>query len=164
MHATNIVEWNKKRKLHSHQLDLLRPKHKCWIGSFSSEHASMFDGNLVLESTHDHIVKSRTDAAFLDDRSKPESAKDSNSFIEDSDTAMSVNEEAKVEADSANTYLFGRLSTSFGCSDDNNGAKFYSLHLLLYITLSFYTYLLWMEIVPLDGDWMGHVSTSPKQI
>ncbi|XP_061353338.1 protein FAR-RED-ELONGATED HYPOCOTYL 1-LIKE-like isoform X2 [Gastrolobium bilobum] len=112
MNNINIVEWNKKRKLLSDQLDLLRPKHKCWVGSFSSEHASMFEDNLALESMHNHMVESRTEAAFLDDRSKPESAKDSNSFIEDSDTAKSINEETKLEADcaNANTYLYVNMT------------------------------------------------------
>lgn len=96
MHSLNIVEWQKKRKLQNDQMDLLRPKHKCWVGSFTAEHASMFDENPVLESMHNHTVE----------RSEPESAKDSNSFIEDSDTAMSVNEEAKLEADCGNSYLF----------------------------------------------------------
>ncbi|TKY66008.1 hypothetical protein E2542_SST08870 [Spatholobus suberectus] len=103
MHNLNIVEWKKKRKLQIDQLDLLRPKHKCWVGSFSSEHASMFDENPVLESMHNHSVE----------RSEPESVKDSNSFIEDCDTAMSVNEEAKHEPDCGNSYLYvNRVSYS----------------------------------------------------
>ncbi|XP_020206925.1 protein FAR-RED ELONGATED HYPOCOTYL 1 isoform X2 [Cajanus cajan] len=96
MHNLDIVEWKKKRKLQSDQLDLLRPKHKCWVGSFPSDHASMYDENPVLECMHNHTVE----------KSEPESAKDSNSFIEDSDTAMSVNEEAKHEADCENSYLY----------------------------------------------------------
>ncbi|KAG5009820.1 hypothetical protein JHK87_018335 [Glycine soja] len=96
MHDLDIVEWKKKRKLQSDQLDLIRPKHKCWVGSFSSEHASVFDKNPVLESMHNHTVES----------SKHESAKDSNSFMEDCDTAMSVNEEAKHETDCGSSYLY----------------------------------------------------------
>ena len=120
MYDMNIVECNKKRKLQSDQLDLLRPKHKCWVGSFCSEHASTSDENPVLESVHNQMVKIRTDAAVLDDRSEPESAKDSNSFIEDSDTAMSINKEAKLEADCANTYLYGRPFTCFVNWNDYN--------------------------------------------
>lgn len=92
IHNINIVEWNKKRKLQCYPLDLPRPKNRCRVGSSSSEHDSTFD---------------EKQAAFLDNRSESESAKDSNSFIEDSDTSMSVNEEAKLEEDSANTYLYG---------------------------------------------------------
>ncbi|RYR15809.1 hypothetical protein Ahy_B04g072755 isoform B [Arachis hypogaea] len=103
MYGISFAEFNKKRKLQSDQLDLVRPKHKCWVGSFCSEHASMSDENQVLESVHNQMVKIRTDAAFLDERSEPESAKDSNSFMEDSDTAISVNKEAKLDAD---TYLY----------------------------------------------------------
>ncbi|KAL2336592.1 hypothetical protein Fmac_011038 [Flemingia macrophylla] len=103
MHNLNIIEWKKKRKFQSDQLDLLRPKHKCWVGSFPSDHASMFDENPVLEDMHNDTVE----------RSEPESAKDSNSFIEDSDTAMSVNEDAKQEADCENSYLYvNRVSYS----------------------------------------------------
>ncbi|KAG4921911.1 hypothetical protein AAZX31_18G167200 [Glycine max] len=96
MHNLSIVEWKKKRKLQSDQLDLLRPKHRCWVGSFSSAHASVFDENPVLESMHNHTVES----------SEPESAKDSNSLMEDCDTAISVNEESKHEADCGNSYLY----------------------------------------------------------
>ncbi|RYR62126.1 hypothetical protein Ahy_A04g019487 [Arachis hypogaea] len=103
MYGISFAEFNKKRKLQSDQLDLVRPKHKCWVGSFCSKHASMSDENQVLESVHNQMVKIQTDAAFLDERSEPESAKDSNSFMEDSDTAISVNKEAKLDAD---TYLY----------------------------------------------------------
>ncbi|XP_072070445.1 protein FAR-RED ELONGATED HYPOCOTYL 1 isoform X3 [Arachis hypogaea] len=106
MYGISFAEFNKKRKLQSDQLDLVRPKHKCWVGSFCSEHASMSDENQVLESVHNQMVKIRTDAAFLDERSEPESAKDSNSFMEDSDTAISVNKEAKLDVD---TYLYGYI-------------------------------------------------------
>ncbi|XP_022642018.1 protein FAR-RED ELONGATED HYPOCOTYL 1 isoform X3 [Vigna radiata var. radiata] len=90
VHKVNIIEWNKKRKLQSNQLDLLRPKHKCWIGKSSSEHASTFDDeNPALESMHIYVLKGRTDA----ENSEADSVKDSNCLSEDSITAMSVNEE-----------------------------------------------------------------------
>ncbi|ESW12508.1 hypothetical protein PHAVU_008G119100 [Phaseolus vulgaris] len=92
----NIVEWKKKRKLQSDQLDLLRPKHKCWVGSYSPGHASMFDENPILEGIHN----------YTGERSEPESAKDSNSFMEDCDTAVSVNKEATHETDCENSYLY----------------------------------------------------------
>lgn len=88
---TNIVEWSKKRKLQMDQLDSLRPKHKCWVQSSPSERASVFD-----ERMYNH----------LDVRSSLESAKDSNSFSQDSDTSMSVNEEVKLEEDCAKTSSF----------------------------------------------------------
>ncbi|KAJ1389981.1 hypothetical protein SESBI_37800 [Sesbania bispinosa] len=110
---TDFIEWNKKRKPQSDPLDSLRPKHKCWIGNSSSEHDLMLDENPVLESMHIFVVKGRTDAALIEDNSEAESARDSNSFAEDSNTAMSINEEGKHEVDSAKTYLYGRPSTSF---------------------------------------------------
>jgi hypothetical protein len=110
MRDINIIEWNKKRKLQGFQLDLVRPKHKCRVeSSSSSEDESMIDESPILESVNNHTVNRRTVDAFLDDSSEHESAKDSNSFIEDSDTSMSVNDDAKLEADCANTYLCGNL-------------------------------------------------------
>lgn len=103
MDNTNNFEWNKKRKSQTNQLDLPRPKHKCWIGNSSSENDLMLDENPVFESN-------RTEAESVDDSSGPESAKDSNSFIEDSsNTTMSINEECKLEADSANTCSLNAL-------------------------------------------------------
>ncbi|XLR19697.1 hypothetical protein HN51_066433 [Arachis hypogaea] len=120
MYGISFAEFNKKRKLQSDQLDLVRPKHKCWVGSFCSEHASMSDENQVLESVHNQMVKIRTDAAFLDERSEPESAKDSNSFMEDSDTAISVNKEAKLDAD---TYLYENYAGHAYSEDGKDGAE-----------------------------------------
>nr|XP_029153723.1 protein FAR-RED ELONGATED HYPOCOTYL 1 isoform X2 [Arachis hypogaea] len=122
MYGISFAEFNKKRKLQSDQLDLVRPKHKCWVGSFCSKHASMSDENQVLESVHNQMVKIQTDAAFLDERSEPESAKDSNSFMEDSDTAISVNKEAKLDAD---TYLYEKEENYAGhaYSEDGKGAE-----------------------------------------
>ncbi|KAI9115889.1 hypothetical protein K1719_012819 [Acacia pycnantha] len=118
---TNIVEWNNKRKLQIDQLDLLRPKHKCWVRSFPSEQDSIFDENLRSERVHDLPVKgSRPDALVLDDRPSPVSAGDSNSFAEDSDASMSVNEEVKLEADCAKTFLYGRPSNSYVNWDSYN--------------------------------------------
>ncbi|XLR61825.1 hypothetical protein HN51_005114 [Arachis hypogaea] len=130
MYGISFAEFNKKRKLQSDQLDLVRPKHKCWVGSFCSKHASMSDENQVLESVHNQMVKIQTDAAFLDERSEPESAKDSNSFMEDSDTAISVNKEAKLDAD---TYLYGRPSTCF----DNHSLCMYQQKKKLIFTSSY---------------------------
>lgn len=67
----------------------------------------MIDESPVSESMDVYVVEGRTDAAAsLDDSSEPESAKDSNSFADDSNTSMSVNEEGKLESDPAKTYSF----------------------------------------------------------
>ncbi|KAL9303301.1 hypothetical protein ACSQ67_020564 [Phaseolus vulgaris] len=116
VHKVNIIEWNKKRKFQSNQLDLLRPKHKCWVGNSSSEHASSFDENPALESMQIYVLKGRRDA----ESSEANSVKDSNSLSEDSITAMSVNEEGKLVADSAMTYQDGRPATLLGWDDDYN--------------------------------------------
>jgi len=115
-HKVNIIEWNKKRKFQSNQLDLLRPKHKCWVGNSPSEHASTFDDeNPALESMQIYVLKGRTDA----ENSEADSVKDSNSncLSEDSITSMSVNEEGKLVAESAMAYQHGRPSTLLGRED-----------------------------------------------
>ncbi|XP_020219052.1 uncharacterized protein LOC109802184 [Cajanus cajan] len=119
VHETNIIEWNKKRKLQSDQLDLLRPKHKCWDGNPSSEHALIFDENPALDSMQIYVLEGRTDAESSE--SESESVKDSNSVSQDSFTAMSVNQDGKHVADSAKTYQYERPSTSLvGCDGYNN--------------------------------------------
>ncbi|XP_058751182.1 uncharacterized protein LOC131624247 [Vicia villosa] len=126
MHDISIIEWSKKRKLQGFQLDLLRPKHKCWVESVSSEDESMIDDNLILESANNDAVNGRMDAADVDGRSEPESAKGSNSFMEDTDTSMSVNEEAKLEADCVNrlnysedeTFIDGKYNPSYDDPDN----------------------------------------------
>ncbi|OIW01238.1 hypothetical protein TanjilG_10399 [Lupinus angustifolius] len=75
----------------------------------------MFDEKRHLESMNNHTVKSMTDTTAINVRSEFESAKDNNSFIEESDTSMSVNEEAKVEEEGTNTYLYVK---SVRCSED----------------------------------------------
>ncbi|KAI4354518.1 hypothetical protein L6164_003371 [Bauhinia variegata] len=100
----NKVDSNKKRKLQADQLDLLRPKHRCW---------DRCDKNREVESLHAHFVKVKTDITYRDDISGPESGKDSNSVAEDSDTAMSINEEVKLDAEYAKTCLYRMPSTSF---------------------------------------------------
>lgn len=108
MHEADIIEWNKKRKLQGDQLDLLRPKHKCWVGNSSSEHVLTFDENPGLESMQIYVLKGRTDAEI----SESESVKDSHSFSEDSVTLISVDEEGRLVTDSAKTYQNERPSTS----------------------------------------------------
>ncbi|XP_054780982.1 protein FAR-RED ELONGATED HYPOCOTYL 1-like [Prosopis cineraria] len=112
VHKTNITEGNKKRKLQTDQLDLPRSKHKCWVGRFSSEHGSMSDDNLELGSTHMPMFMSETYASALD-ISETKSSKGSNNFSEDSDAAMSVNDEPKHQMDCPKPYLYGRPSYSF---------------------------------------------------
>ncbi|CAJ1949417.1 unnamed protein product [Sphenostylis stenocarpa] len=114
VHEANIIEWNKKRKLQSNQLDLLRPKHKCWVGNSSSEHALTFDENQALEHMQVYALKDRTNA----ENSESDSVKDSNFFSEDSITSMSVNE-GKLVTDSGMTCQHDRPSTSVGWNGYN---------------------------------------------
>ncbi|MED6213401.1 hypothetical protein PIB30_092916 [Stylosanthes scabra] len=93
MHDTSIVEWSKKQKPQNDVFDLHRPKHKCWVtNTFAEEESRMFHEDPLLGSMQIHLLEGGTDPASLDDRSELESAKDSNSLMEDSNTAMSRNE------------------------------------------------------------------------
>ena len=123
VHKVDIIEWNKKRKFQSSQLDLLRPKHKCWVGNSSSEHASTFDENPASESMQIYVLEGRKDA----ESSEAESVIDSNCLSEDSITAISVNEEGKLVADSATTNQHGRPSTFLGWDDYNEKDNHHTL-------------------------------------
>ncbi|GMY14508.1 protein FAR-RED ELONGATED HYPOCOTYL 1 isoform X1 [Fagus crenata] len=108
-----IVDLNKKRKLHAEQLGLPTPKHKCWDRSFASEAVTVFDKSPEAESFCTHIINGKTEGAtMVDDESEPESAKGSNSFGGDSDSAMSTYDEAKLQPEYTKPYLFNMPSTS----------------------------------------------------
>ncbi|KAK7390526.1 hypothetical protein VNO78_25834 [Psophocarpus tetragonolobus] len=111
-HEANIIEWNKKRKLQSDQLDLLRPKHKCWVGNSSSEHALTFDENPALESMQIYVLQGRTNADSSE--SESESVKDSNSFCNDSVTAMYEKEDKLVDNSAKTQWPLGSLVGSHG--------------------------------------------------
>ncbi|MED6145187.1 hypothetical protein PIB30_022646 [Stylosanthes scabra] len=108
MHDTSIVEWSKKRKSKNDIFDLHRPKHKCWVNNtLAEEESRMFHEDPLLGSMQIHLFEGgteSTDPTSLDDHSDLESAKDSNSLMEDYNTCMSRNEGSRVEAESANFY------------------------------------------------------------
>ncbi|XP_030475609.1 protein FAR-RED-ELONGATED HYPOCOTYL 1-LIKE isoform X1 [Syzygium oleosum] len=89
MKAPNIVDLRKKRKHLSEHFDLPRPKHKCLDGGFDPLLLSEYDGNPDIEDLPASKIKRLTEGSCSRDESQPESAKDSNSFAEESDTGMS---------------------------------------------------------------------------
>ncbi|KAJ7950289.1 Protein FAR-RED ELONGATED HYPOCOTYL 1 [Quillaja saponaria] len=119
MLKTEIVELHKKRKLQAEQLGLPVPKHKCCARSFCCGPVYLFDENPKLESLRTHMIKEKTEVTVLVDASENKSAKDSNSFAEESDSGMSVNEETKFDAESSRTYVHDWPSTSsVNCEGD----------------------------------------------
>ncbi|GAV76568.1 hypothetical protein CFOL_v3_20041 [Cephalotus follicularis] len=125
---TNIVDFNKKRKLQAEQLGLPTPKHKFSNRSLLSELTSIFEGNPVTEGIHSVIQKGELEGGFIDDVSEPESAKDSNSFVDDSDSAMSVYGENKLEIEDTKPSSCDRpSSSSFTCGGSSVKDTCYSL-------------------------------------
>lgn len=94
----SVLNTLKKRKLQAEQLGLPIPKHKCWDRDAASDGpVSIFYGN------HKE-TKGKTKGLAMDEGSEPESAKDSNSIAEDSDSATSAYNGARMEAEYVKTY------------------------------------------------------------
>ncbi|XVF76655.1 hypothetical protein PTKIN_Ptkin13bG0284000 [Pterospermum kingtungense] len=110
--SLNIVDLNKKRKLEAQQLGLPVSKHHCLIQRFSSK-PSAFRIIAELEGFSPSTFKGKGGALY--NVSETGSAKDSNSFAEDSDSAMSVYPEGKTGKDDAKHLLYD--SASFSSSD-----------------------------------------------
>ncbi|XVF08114.1 hypothetical protein REPUB_Repub06bG0198000 [Reevesia pubescens] len=110
--SLNIVDLNKKRKLEAEQLGLPVSKHQCWKQSLSSKPPA-FSSIPEVEGFTPCSFKGKGGAVY--DVSETGSGKDSNSFAEDSDSAMSVHAEAKFGTGHANYLLYDRASSS--CSD-----------------------------------------------
>ncbi|XP_031276911.1 protein FAR-RED-ELONGATED HYPOCOTYL 1-LIKE-like [Pistacia vera] len=111
-HVINVIDLNKKRKLQSEQLGLPVAKHKCWDGSLPSKSISRFVENLEVEDFHKNIIKGMAEAETTDDGSEEESTKASDSFAEDSDSAMSVKGASKFEAENGKMWPHIRPSSS----------------------------------------------------
>ncbi|KAE8713226.1 Far-red elongated hypocotyl 1, putative isoform 2 [Hibiscus syriacus] len=93
-----VVDINKKRKLEAEQLGLPLPKHQCWKQSLSLKPPSLCS---VTEIEGFGSCTFKGKGANDYDVSKTELAKDSNSFAEDSDTAMSMHADAKCLLDNS---------------------------------------------------------------
>ncbi|GMJ12125.1 hypothetical protein HRI_004881700 [Hibiscus trionum] len=87
-----VVDINKKRKIEAEQLGLPSPKHQCWKQSLSLKPPTL--GSITeVEGFSPCTFKGKGGAVY--DVSETESVKDSNSFAEDSDTAMSMHANGK---------------------------------------------------------------------
>ncbi|XWS59834.1 hypothetical protein CRYUN_Cryun08bG0155900 [Craigia yunnanensis] len=107
--SVNIVDLNKKRKLEAELLDLPVSKHQCWKLRLSSK-SPTFGSIPEVEGFSPCAFKGKGGAVY--DVSETGSAKDSNSFAEDSDSAMSVHAEAKFGTEDAKYLLYNRASSS----------------------------------------------------
>jgi hypothetical protein len=103
---------NKKRKLQDEQVGLPISKHKCWDHRLPLETSTIYEENQEEKDLITHIIKENAERRAIDEGSDPESAKDSNSFVGDSDSAMSVSGEAKLEMEVSKIWSPDRPSTS----------------------------------------------------
>lgn len=101
---TNPFDLNKKRKLPAEHLGLPSSKHKHCNEGFPSKLAFLYNGLPETEHMNVQFIKGSANVLRFDDGSSPESAKDSNSFCEESDSATSVFHGAKFELNQACTY------------------------------------------------------------
>ncbi|KAK8542021.1 hypothetical protein V6N13_137403 [Hibiscus sabdariffa] len=86
------VDINKKRKLEAEQLGLPSPKHQCWKQSLSLKPPTL---GCITEVEGFSPCTFNGKGGTVYDVSETESVKDSNSFAEDSDTAISIHADAK---------------------------------------------------------------------
>ncbi|KAJ8631757.1 hypothetical protein MRB53_025080 [Persea americana] len=101
------AEWNKKRKLQGEQLGMPSPKHKFRDRCCGAEIKSpTTDDKEAEDNIHDCPIEDETNGGSGDRIEGCESVKDSNSFIEESDTAtMPVDSEDKPNAEIGTNYL-----------------------------------------------------------
>lgn len=117
--TNNALYLNKKRKLQAEQLGLPIPKHKCWDHSLRPKPLSIVEEGQEVEQMILHIIEENAESRTIQDGSDPESAKDSNSFIGDSESSVSVYGEAKFETEVSKIWPCDRPSTSsfkWGCN------------------------------------------------
>ncbi|XWS43736.1 hypothetical protein CRYUN_Cryun16bG0129300 [Craigia yunnanensis] len=122
--SLNIVDLNKKRKLEAELLGLPVSKHQCWKRNLSSKPPT-FGSIPEVEGFSPCTFKGKGGAVY--DVSKTGSAKDSNSFAEDSDSAMSVHAEAnKFGTEDAKYLLYDRASSSSSDWGSSSQGSLYS--------------------------------------
>lgn len=108
---SSFVYLNKKRKFQAGQSSLPLPKHKCWDRTSSSEAQS--NENLRVEDFNILLSKGKTVVGARDNESELESAQGSNSFGGNSDSAMSISGEAKIQLEFFKNSLYSLESRSF---------------------------------------------------
>lgn len=107
-----MFDVSKKRKLQAEQFGLPFPKHKCWDNHSSPKTLSILEENQEAEDLITEVVKESAGRQAIEDGSDLESAKDSNSFVGDSDYVMSVYGEAKFETEVSKPGLSNEPSSS----------------------------------------------------
>ncbi|CAK7342838.1 unnamed protein product [Dovyalis caffra] len=106
---SRVFYLNKKRKLQVEQLGLPISKHKCWDHRLPLETSTIYEENQEEKDLITHIIEENAEIRAIDEGSDPESVKDSNSFVGDSE---SVYGEAKFEMEVSMIGLPDRSSTS----------------------------------------------------
>ncbi|EEF30830.1 protein FAR-RED ELONGATED HYPOCOTYL 1 isoform X2 [Ricinus communis] len=115
-----MFDLNKKRKLQAEQLVLPISKHKCWDHRIIYRPPSILEENQEADDLIAHVTQENAERQAIEDVSDPESAKDSNSFVGDSESIMSVHGEAKFETEVSKQWppLNGpSASSNCGCNN-----------------------------------------------
>ncbi|XP_010047842.2 protein FAR-RED ELONGATED HYPOCOTYL 1 [Eucalyptus grandis] len=116
---------NRKRKLQPELLVLPLPKHQCW--DQGTIQFSTFNKHLEKDDISKVAIKGKVDVSDNNDGTRPESEKDSYSFVEYSDSTMSLYGMDNCETESTSiSNLHSVLSTSCGCANSENPS--YSSH------------------------------------
>ncbi|XP_056172596.1 uncharacterized protein LOC115672272 isoform X1 [Syzygium oleosum] len=118
----------RKRKLQPELLILPLPKHQCW--DRGTIHFSTFNKHLEKDDISKVAIKGKVDVGDSNDGSRPESEKDSNIFVENSDSTMSLYGIGNCETESASiSNRHSASSTSYRCANSENSS--YSSHCMM---------------------------------
>lgn len=121
------IELNKKRKLQEDQLGLPLPKLKFRDRSCGSEEPSPITHDKENEDNMDKCRNnSKADGGSSDRLEQCESVKDSNSFVDESDTAMYVDVQTETQTGNGTNFHDQPLISSSSSSINNYGNNFYS--------------------------------------
>lgn len=97
------------------------PKHQCW--DRSPIHLSTFNKHLEEDDTSKVAIKGRVDIGDGNDGLRPESETDSNSYMENSDSTMSLYGVDNCETEYASiSNGHSASSTSYGCANPENSS------------------------------------------
>ncbi|KAF8029289.1 hypothetical protein BT93_E1847 [Corymbia citriodora subsp. variegata] len=124
----NPSEITRKRKLQPELLVLPLPKQQCW--DRGTIHFSTFNKHLEKEDISKVAIDGKVDVGDSNDGTRPESEKDSNNFVENSDSTVSLYGIHNCETES--TSISSRhsvSSTSYGCANSENSS--YSSHSMM---------------------------------
>ncbi|XP_030529060.1 uncharacterized protein LOC115739901 [Rhodamnia argentea] len=148
----NPSEINRKRKLQPGLLILPLPKHQCW--DRSPIHLSTFNKHSEEDDTSKVAIKGKVEIGDSIDGSGPESEKDSNSHMENSDSAMSLYGVDNWDTESASiTNGHSASFTSYGCANSENSSYSFDSMMILDKQDGKDNLVLGLQdVIPLSGD------------